>query len=428
MIAFLLAIQLLGLGLLWRFAHSKGDAVVDKWFNPYCLLILFYILFFVLEQFSFLFTGQLIDGVYFPFGQDASAIIRTQTLLVVFVGMLVVSSVITYPLRKRGAQARIGQLFNSAPSPLETAVCAAFFVAGLAATLYLGVKFGQISQTGQFRSQLVKSADGQIATTISFFGNFAAAYFILLFVRKKQVALAVMVAVVFGAAILYTGSRGRLLWPLTITVMALFSSQNKFPALRLAAFAVVGFVILSMMDPLRKYLMMGGTGPFPDVGASLADIFMRRNFDGFANFNLIANSQYFDRGQIDSWGGAREAFMGAFFPSVYRSGVAFGATFPGYFYISVGAWGFWLWALIYGLFLGLLNALQRRLHSIWLMLGLWFALTWLAAVGGDLVESFEKLLATIAPAIALWITAIVNQILQRKQGLARPPRLNKAAR
>ena len=58
-----------------------------------------------------------------------------------------------------------------------------------------------------------------------------------------------------------------------------------------------------------------------------------------------------------------------------------------------------LGGLGYGLILTGVNVLLRFIRDPWLLYAYLFAMIWLAAVGGNLTESLDKLLAAAAPGV-----------------------------
>lgn len=397
-------LQVALLTFIWASGASGAKAVLYRFFNPQSFFVLFYSLFFMIEQIVFVFTGRLVEDGIFSFAQGDSAFGRTQVLVIAFLFCVWLGSKgasVFLPSEKDG---RVSLIFDRKLSGFENVTIWAYFVIGVFAALYLGYRFSNLVG---YRSALVKSFDGVLATSLSFFANFAFSYLLFDFARRKRFLLAFVVTVIFGIAILYTGSRGRFLWPVALAFACIFSASNKLPTSRLIVAALVGLVVLSIMDPLRKALVTGGAFNVSDVGYFVADTFLRRNFDGFSNFNIIVNSGVFHGDISNLPNGARDVFMGTFFPDVIRSGVAFGSTFPGYFYIVGGLSGLLVFGGLYGVFLTASNLLLRKFKTIWMFISYAFAMTWLTAVGGDLIESLGKLSASIAPGVILVLLLVI---------------------
>jgi hypothetical protein len=307
--------QIMLLYATWRCSCYRARGVVYRYANPFCFFIIFYALFFLIEQIIFLFTGELIGGDVLAVAQDHGSFTRTQIALAGFVAAIFLGSSISTLMLPAEDPLRARRIFQAKKSRLEQFAAWIFFIIGLLATVYLGVKFSQLIG---YRSALVKSTDGKIATAVSFFGNFAFCYLSYSLVERRKYVIAILAAALFGIAILYTGSRGRLMWPLVIAVICFYSSKGKLPVLRIALFGLFGLLLLSIMDPLRKALMSGGSFYISQIGTSILDTFLRRNFDGFSNFNIILNSGLFKPSPGYLFTGIRTIFMDTFFFDVYR--------------------------------------------------------------------------------------------------------------
>lgn len=389
--------QLVILWLWWNFSSRKSDPVFLRYFNPTSFVALFYVLFFMLEQVAYLINGYDMVGVGgFAISSVAEVYFNTQCYLILFLLFTILGFMPTRFFAPANPTKYIAKAFSRRETPAETALLIVFFVVGLVATIYLARTL--MSMQG-FRSQLVKSSDGLAATTVSFFGNFSFAFLVYKLARDKKYLWCALVAVSFGVAVFYTGSRGRLLWPMAIAIALFFSSKNKLPVGRLIAFALIALSILSILDPLRKYLSDGGANMTMDDLIPFQTLFesRNRNFDGFANFALITGSHLVVPHLSNLFTGARDVFMNTFFPAVYNMGVAFGSTLPGYFYIVGGVWGIILMSTVFGLILGIVNNMIARTTSPWLLGSYLFGIVWFAAVGGDFVESFRKMIAAMAP-------------------------------
>lgn len=282
---------------------------------------------------------------------------------------------------------------------LSMTIVWACFLVGLVSTAFLAYRFYQI---GGFRSQLVKSSDGAVLTALAFYGNFAFTVLLFNFFYKRKFVYAVLIAAAFGFAVLMTGSRGRLLWPIVLAVGLYVSTFRSLPTVRILFAGIGAFLLLAIMDPLRKSFF-DPTYQF-SIADALTSFGNSRNFDGFANFMLI----YFGSSDFSLeilLNGARETFMMKFFPEVYLSGVGFGSTIPGYFYLSAGLTGLLFGGFVYGGLLYLLGSTIRKTQSIWLIFGYLALIPWIAAVGGDLVESTDKMLIAASPSIMIIFVA-----------------------
>lgn len=269
------------------------------------------------------------------------------------------------------------------------------FIFGSGGLLYLD--FMSFSISG-FRSELVKTWDGKLATSISFFANFAFAMIFSHLIVGRKFIMAIALTTAFGTMILLTGARGRFLWPLLFGVLGSFVISGKGNARAFIATSCAIFVVLLLMDPLRAALL--GDRPFQfDFLDEISAVYKRRTFDGFSNLALILHGDQIssDLGNIVT--GTRVAFMEAYFPETFRAGVGFGSTIPGYFYLSGGFVGLIIGGLVLGSFFSVIQILIARTENLWLVFSYLFAASWLTAIAGNLVESLDKLIAASFPGI-----------------------------
>jgi hypothetical protein len=370
--------------------------VLYRYFNPLSFFCLFYFLFFLIEQVFYLCNGFEILGSEAFRGKDLHEIYtRTQVALVAFLcGVAVGSFPFCLPLW-RTKPVDTEELLGASETRVGRGGVWLFFAIGIAATIYLGRTLA--ASDDAMRSQLVKTTGGKLATALAFFGNFAAAVLVYMQARDRRYLRALAITAVFGAAVLYTGARGRFLWPVSFAVIMVFSARNMFPAKKVLAFCLAALAILAVMDPLKKALTdRDATFTGADVQTTFETFLDKRNFDGFANFALI-----YGRADITPdlkyARGIRDVFMTTYFYEVYESGVAYGSTFPGYFYLVGGLPALLALSVVFGALLGALNLALRRLRNRWLVTSYLFGIVWLAAVGGDFVESLGKLAVAVAP-------------------------------
>ena len=423
-LAHLLAIfcQLLLLGALCWTQSRRTSVLMYRYFTPAGFVTFWYVMYFIIEQLAYITNGYTMLGMEALSADKAIAVYEhTQLLLMAMLAAMTVGSALV-PLPRRSLEPQeFTRTLSSGVGLWTVLMVLAFFAMGMIATVYLGRQFTHLTSLGQFRSGLVKSTDGLMATVVQFFGNFA--YSVLLFwlIKARRYLLAAGLIAAFFAATLYTGARGRFLWPTLIGMAAVFASSNKLPTARLAITGVLGVFALSIMDPLRKSLVdPTATFTLASPGDFVSDLLLKRNFDGFANFGLISGLGFVEPHLARLVTGARDTFMLTFFPEIYRSGVAFGSTLPGYFYVSGGVPGVLILGAIYGATLQLINLSMRSLRSAWLLFAYMYGMMWYGAVGADFVESRKKLIAAMAPGIVLGIVSLI-EALQRQAGRV-PPR------
>lgn len=427
--AHLLAIfcQLLLLGALCWTQSRSTSVLMYRCFTPAGFLSFWYLMYFVIEQVAYMANGYTILGMEaLAPDQAIAAYERTQLLLLAMLASMVVGSALT-PLPRRTLEPEdFTRTLDKGVGPWTALLVLAFFALGLVATVYLGHQFTRLTSLGQFRSGLVKSTDGLMATIVQFLGNFAFSVLLYWLVRARRYLLVAGLVGAFFVATLYTGARGRFLWPTLIGLAMVFAAGNKLPTARLAIAGVLGVFALSIMDPLRKSLVdPTATFTIASAGDFLSDLMLKRNFDGFANFGLIAGMGFIEPDLSRLLTGARDVFMNTFFPVTYRAGVAFGSTLPGYFYVSAGVPGVIILGAFYGATLQLINVLMRSLRSVWLLFAYMYGMMWYTAVGADFVESRNKMLAAMAPGLILWGVSLFGVLFQA-QRLPRLPRRRSA--
>lgn len=415
LLAILCQLMLLG-ALCWTQSRSTS-VLMYRYFTPAGFLTFWYMMYFVIEQFAYITNGYSMLGLEaLAPDQAIAAYERTQLLLIAMLASMAVGSALV-PLPRRTLEPEeFTQTLSRGVGPWTALVVLAFFALGLAATVYLGQQFTQLTSVGQFRSGLVKSADGLMATIVQFLGNFAFSVLLYWLVRARRYLLVAGLVAAFFVAILYTGARGRFLWPTLIGMAMVFGAGNKLPTARLAIAGVLGVFALSIMDPLRKSLVdPTATFTIASAGDFMSDLLIKRNFDGFANFGLIASTGFIEPHLSRLFTGARDVFMTTYFPVTLRAGVAFGSTLPGYFYVSAGVPGVIILGAFYGATLQLINVVMRSLRSIWLLFAYMYGMMWYCAVGADFVESRNKMLAAMAPGLILWGVSLFGVLYQAQR-------------
>jgi hypothetical protein len=417
-----IACQLLLLGALCWTQSRYTSVLMYRYFTPAGFITFWYAMYFIIEQLAYMTNGYTMLGMEALAPDQAVALYeRTQLLLLAMLASMVMGSALV-PLPRRTIEPEeFTRSLGKGVGFWTVSAVLAFFVLGMIATIYLGHQFTRLTSLGQFRSGLVKSSDGLMATVVQFLGNFAFSVLLFWLVRARRYLLVAGLVAAFFMAILYTGARGRFLWPTLIGLAVVFAAGNTLPTARLVVFGVLGIFALSIMDPLRKS-MVDPTATFTifSAGDFVSDLLIKRNFDGFANFGLISGMGFIEPNLHRLFTGAREIFMTTCFPVIYRAGVAFGSTLPGYFYVSAGVPGVIILGALYGASLQMINLLLRSLRSIWLLFAYMYGMMWYTAVGADFVESRNKMLAAMAPGIILFGLSLIEPLYQARR---RPQRL-----
>ncbi|CAN7611681.1 O-antigen ligase [Phenylobacterium sp. LjRoot219] len=409
--------QLLLLGALCWTQSRSTSVLMYRYFTPAGFITFWYMMYFLIEQLAYMSNGYTMLGMETLTPDQSIAVYeRTQLLLIAMLASMAAGSALV-PLPRRTLEPEeFTQTLGKGVGPWTALVVLAFFALGIAATIYLGRQFTHLTSVGQFRSGLVKSADGLMATIVQFLGNFAFSVLLYWLVRARRYLLVAGLVGAFFVAILYTGARGRFLWPTLIGMALVFAASNRLPTARLVIAGVLGVFALSIMDPLRKSLVdPTATFTITSAGDFVSDLLSKRNFDGFANFGLISGTGFIEPHLSRLIAGARDPFMMTFFPVIYRSGVAFGSTLPGYFYVAAGVPGVIILGAFYGATLQLINLLMRSLRSVWLLFAYMYAMMWYCAVGADFVESRNKMLAAMAPGLILWGLSLLGPLYQAQR-------------
>ncbi len=392
----LLAVQILLLGLAMATSqHRQPDHVLYKWFNPVSFVAGFYSLFFLIPQVYGLASDYYLVG--FPPSTEGfreQAFVNAQQVAIIFLFGLLLGTLAGRSISASSVPAQPVDLPDRL-STAQTIVLTGFLAVGVGSYLMLAA---QLSGTDEFRSSLVKTTRGQILTTLAFFGNFAFTILLYSLLRQRRRLAAAFLCAIFAASIILTGSRGRLLWPCVIAAILFMIQQDRIRFRLLATVAPIVLIVLVALDPIAASLTTGTWHP-PSEYLQFSDLFERRNFDGFSNLALILTEQDAVAQPSLLMSGARDQFMNQYFPEIYARGVGFGATVPGWAFLSGGVVGVVAVAVVYGFILQILFAgLSRSAGVIWIV-GYLTAMTWLGAVGGNFVESLDKAFAASLPAV-----------------------------
>ncbi|KAA5539291.1 hypothetical protein FYK55_24575 [Roseiconus nitratireducens] len=404
----LLAVQVLILGSIVALGAHGAKSVLVRFFNPGCWFVLFYLLWFLLPQCASMAHGNaLVEYIEIS---DQSWVLTQLYLagfcLAIFLGMLAVRVLLQVSNRNTNVFP-----FRESLSRFEYQILILFYVAGAAATLYLGRK---LMQSDGFRSELVKSTSGQLLTILMYYGTFAMAVLLGRGLFERRMLQVLLAGGILGSAIFFTGARGRLLWPIAIALVYTFCRSNRVRWFRIATFAAVGLFALLVFDPIFMSLREGlrhWSWAAVWERVDVADLYIeKRNFDGFSNFAVISTYDSIAYEPKLLLTGARDTFMHHYFPGILERGVGFGTTFPGMFWLSGGLYGLLLGGLGYGVLLGLLDFGLRRIRREPLFWSYCFAMTWLCAVGGNFQESLDKMIAVASPGF-VWLVLAPRETL-----------------
>ncbi|MCB5410820.1 hypothetical protein [Pseudogemmobacter faecipullorum] len=366
--------------LLYRLGHAGG------------FYAFFYLLFFLLPQL----VGAL-SGQWAIIGYEAAhelsrkgVFLATQARLTGFSAAVFIGAA----LMARWLPLPVTRFHRLCPLPLPQTLqiylwlCFGFGLCGHAV-----LAWQSLSLTG-FRSDLLKSPSGMALTALSFQAGFAFALLLATGLLQGRRGQALLLIALLAPLVVIQGARGRLLWPLLIAALLIACWRNRLPLWRWLGLGALLSGLLAVMDPLR-YAVLRGLSPDISLLRELSQIFLARTFDGFASFALILDGGRMQADPQLLFSGIRDDFMRAYYPEVLAQGVAFGSGLPGWFWLSGGgAAGFLALSLVYGLFLGLLALLLRRLRHLFLVVALLFCCIWLCALAGDFVESLDKMLAS----------------------------------
>jgi hypothetical protein len=397
------ALQLGLLLLLMRLAAAGARNELERALNPATLLAFFYTLWMLIPQTFVLTSGHPVIGMESVSATArADATFPTQCLLVLFlVGILVGYATSLGPLPAESPRPRLPPL-----QPTQWHYGAAAYLIGVTAFLVLGQTLQSLPD-GTMRSALVKNTTGQVLMTLSFFGSFGVAYLGAHLWLRRQRWLAAVLFLAYGYLVLQLGARGRILWPLVTAILFVWGRGPRIRIGRVLVLGVIALMLLSLLDPLVFGLRKGDYSRLFEALSPMAmfeNLFYDRNFDGFANLMFITYHDLVPHQATYLLTGSRDAFMTTYFPAIYEMGVAFPTSVPGEFWLAGGAPMLAAMSLIYGLGLGLVQRFMRGAHresQVWVYLLL---VPWLTAVGGELVESVQKMVAAAAPAL-LWIAA-----------------------
>lgn len=391
---------------------TRARTVWERYANPASVFGAFYAVFFLLPQVY----GAFADFHIISY-EDTSVPLRFEVFLqaqiwsTLFVASVLVGSTAASVRRRRGSHphSNRGSRFNLEStfdlSGYQHLALRIYFLVGIAAYVLLAREFASING---FRSELVKTPRGQALTALGFVANYAVAVYAARLLFRRRYIQAILLILPFSLAVLATGSRGRILWPLLIALVVANGFKPGFSRAAKTVAVSLGTLALLIFDPISAVLR-GEQEVDVLAGLDLSRLFEKRNFDGFANFARIVNDSQAQPDVDVLFQGARGTFMNEFFPEIFASGVGFGATIPGWFALAVGLPGMLVLGGAYGLSLGFLQHLHARAESVAARAAFLFFLSWYAAVGGNFVESLDKLVAAVVPGVVVLALATLAQ-------------------
>ena len=371
----------------------------SKWFHPIGWLTIFYLGWFGIPQIYFLASdGFLVGFEQYDVATRLQYAVRSQLYLIAFLVTALGVSLTLQQIFSRLFPDTKPLDYDSVTRPLTKAFAWLCFIVGVAAVLKLGQ---QNLASDEMRSALVKTTGGKILTILMYYGVFGFAFLMGESLRCRQYFLAAVLTVAFAGPVFLTGARGRFVLPLIAAVVYFSTSRRKlFTSVHYVALAI-SICVIAFADRLLNSFKYDQDA---DLGRGWAEMFERRNFDGFSNFALICNTYQQDFQPSVLWQGARDVFMNYFFPSFYARGVGFGSTVPGTGWIAGGAVGLILVAIGYGMVLGCADIILRSSKSAHVFWAYLLAITWIGSLAGNYVESADKfIIATSPPLIILAI-------------------------
>lgn len=392
------------LGLLLPFLHFSGirsNQVIYRYSNPACWVTLFYCTWYLLPQFYALLPGHAIIGLdsHSAFAR-LEMVIWSQLHLLVFLCSVVLGCVAMTPLlaTRESPWVTLAEPLSKNGRWYVT-TC---FLVGVVATAILGIRF--MTMDGM-RAQLVKSLEGKLLTILCYFGAFGFAFIISRAYIVRRYLVVVVATLIFGSAVFFTGSRGRFMWPMLLAVVYVSAHRNHLDVRKFVLTGVILVAILVFSDRILIALRTDNLfelTKLTDVKQNVDTIFLKRNFDGFANFTLVLNDSNVVHDRSVLLNGARDFFMNRYFPKTYATGVGTGVGYPTMFWIAVGFWGLPVFGIAFGCTLGLINAGLRLISDERIYWAYLIAMPWYCAIGGNFQESIDKMFAAMIAPI-LWL-------------------------
>lgn len=388
-------------GLLSLLVLSRRIRVASPagMFSPAAWFVMFYCLVFWLPQlFMPAFDFTLIGAYNIVQADQLPRIVETQRVLLAFLVPAVLLAILSG--RRSPGEASFAPLSGG---DLRIALVALLLGAVGVAAMLSGLN------PDRARSMIVASLGGKFLYAISFW--FTLGYMVLAawLIRKRRYSLLVVVTAVFAAALLPLGGRGRILWPLAgLFAWAAITGHSRIRVWKIALSAACLGVLLQALDPVLLYLRGYDSAEQAverfNSGLELETVLYGRNFDSFHNLAVIVGEDRVGTNLRFLFDGSQAAFMNAYFPSVAAGGVGYPATLPGGLWLAGRLSAVIFGGAAFGLLLGCLGRIYRRLGSELGVLVYVIAMPWLAHVGISYLESYFKMAALVLPGVALaWL-------------------------
>lgn len=399
----------------WNIQYIKSSRIVlYQYFTPVGWLTFFYLFWFIAPQLLAVFSGGMIVG-FDNAAASAKLVLPSQRYITLFLFSIVFGNLFYRALRLRSADLSYKIQFGSHVSMFDLSILLVLFALGLYATNKLGNTF---LESEGMRSELVKTSGGKFLTILSLWGGFCFAYLLGRYVVRKQLLVAGLFVFAFASVAIFTGARGRLLWPMVLAFVYFSACYNRFNVVAISISGLVILFILSILDPLVAAVRQGDMESFfANVGLeqSFTALFFKRNFDSFSNFTLISTFDQVPYKLSILVTGARDTFMNYYYPAVYESGVGFGVTYPGTFWLAGGVGMLVAGGLGFGVVLGVITKWLYRLRDerlYWMYLQ---AMPWICALGGNFMESIDKMAVAIFIPLAWYMKSRLMNILRQRR-------------
>lgn len=368
-------------------------------FSPAAWVVLFYLLVFWIPQlFMPMFNYTLIGARNIVKSGQIETAIRTQWVLFCFLAAFTVGYLFlgkrapgAFRLRPLGRREQRAALLLAALGLVSVGV------------ILIGFDFSKM------RSEIVASTTGKMLYAASFWLTLGYMIIAATLMRKRNYSLLLLATMLFAAALLPLGGRGRILWPIVgLIAWAGISGHGQIKYWKLLLAAIFLGIALQALDPIFLYYKGHDTADQAIERFASALEFntflYARNFDSFHNLAVIVGEDRVQPSLSYLISGSQEAFMNTYFPMVAKNGVGYPATLPG------GLWLAGRWVTIigggfaFGLFVGILSRIYRNLRSELGLVAYCIAMPWLCHVGISYLDSYAKMMALIFPGVMLsWL-------------------------
>ena len=403
--ALLICLQFLLVGYLFRRNRTTGSDPASV-FAPVSWFLLFYVTAFLIPQIASLAYGATILLPGRIEVSDQTAVILTgQRCCCVFLALFSIGYGLVAERRRKPLLLR---KFN----PTEILLVSFIGLLGLSALCILLTQFSGDAP----RSSIVKTTQGRILYSMTFWGTLFATTWSAIFFKQRQHLVAIICIAIFAYGVFLLGGRGRAVWPIVTLLGWLSICQfRKLSLFYLGAFAIIGLFVLQTLDPILLCLRGDDfSTALPNImdNLSVRSLFVDRNIESFQNVAVITHYDQITPNPRYLLFGSQEAFMSTYFPSVAARGVGFPATLLG------GLWMCGKWpAIIFGSFLfggffGLLDRMFAKMTSEFEVVAYCTSMVWMAQISTSYLDMYLKVASAIGPGLA--IAFVVRYILPAK--------------